>query len=226
MAACLTWVAWAVWVVWAASKPAYSQPSAGLGVNAQATRKEKALDSSGAFFILAAHSHTAAATATGASIGLTGIISSCAASVLRCLRHMTIYSGDMTSHNSPYKSKGGFGRLFNALRYSAQGLGAAVKHEAAFRQELLLVAVLAPLAIWISRTMGEALLLIGTLVLVLIVELINSALEALADTITLEHHPMIGRAKDLGSAAVMLAIVFCTVTWLCIIGAHMLGSTI
>ncbi|HUG58716.1 MAG TPA: diacylglycerol kinase [Candidimonas sp.] len=132
----------------------------------------------------------------------------------------------MTSHNSPYKSKGGFGRLFNALRYSAQGLGAAVKHEAAFRQELLLVAVLAPLAIWISRSMGEALLLIGTLVLVLIVELINSALEALADTITLEHHPMIGRAKDLGSAAVMLAIVFCTVTWLCIIGAHMLGSTI
>lgn len=132
----------------------------------------------------------------------------------------------MTSNHSPYKSKGGFGRLFNALRYSAQGLSAAFRYEAAFRQELLAVAVLAPVAVWISRSLGEMLLLIGPLFFILIVEILNSALEALADTITVDHHPMIGRAKDLGSAAVMLSIVFCTMVWLCIIGAHMFGPEI
>ncbi|NYT58288.1 diacylglycerol kinase [Alcaligenaceae bacterium] len=126
----------------------------------------------------------------------------------------------MTSHDSPYKSKGGFGRLFNALRYSAQGLGAAFRHEAAFRQELMLVAVLAPVAIWLGRSLGEVLMLLGTLVFVLIVELLNSGLEALADTITLEDHPLIGRAKDLGSAAVMLSILFGTVIWLSVIASH------
>ena len=126
----------------------------------------------------------------------------------------------MTSSNSPYKSKGGLGRLFNALRYSAQGFGAAFKHEAAFRQELLLIMVLTPIAVWISRSMGEMLLLVGTMLLVLIVELLNSALEALADSITVEHHPMIGRAKDLGSAAVMLSIILCVLAWLCIIAVH------
>ncbi|NYT64043.1 diacylglycerol kinase [Alcaligenaceae bacterium] len=132
----------------------------------------------------------------------------------------------MTPHHSPYKSKGGLGRLVNALRYSAQGLSAAFKHEAAFRQELFLAAVLIPIAIWASRSTAELLLLLGTLFFVLIVELINSALEALADTITLEHHPLIGRAKDLGSAAVMLSIIFCTVVWLCVLGARLFGSTI
>ncbi len=126
----------------------------------------------------------------------------------------------MTQNNSPYKSKGGLGRVFNATRYSAQGLAAAFKHEAAFRQELLLVVLLLPVAVWISRSIGEMLLLIGALILILIIELVNSALEALADTITVEHHPMIGRAKDLGSAAVMLSIIFCGLVWLCIIGSH------
>lgn len=132
----------------------------------------------------------------------------------------------MTPQQSPYKSKGGLGRLFNALRYSAQGLSAAFRHEAAFRQELFLVVVLTPVAIWIGRSVGEMLLLLGALVFVLIVEILNSALEALADTITLEQHPLIGRAKDLGSAAVMLSIIFCTAVWLCIIGAHIFGSKI
>lgn len=130
----------------------------------------------------------------------------------------------MTSSNSPYKSKGGFRRLFKALRYSAQGFGAAFKHEAAFRQELLLIVVLTPVAIWISRSMGEMLLLVGTMLFVLIIELLNSALEALADSITVEHHPMIGRAKDLGSAAVMLSIALCVLAWLCIIAAHVQAS--
>jgi len=126
----------------------------------------------------------------------------------------------MTQFDSPYKSKGGLGRLYNALRYSAQGLGAAFRHEAAFRQELLLVSVLAPVAIWLGRSLGEVLMLLATLFFVLVVELLNSGLEALADTITLEKHPLIGRAKDLGSAAVMLSILFGAVVWLSVIASH------
>ncbi|NYT79967.1 diacylglycerol kinase [Alcaligenaceae bacterium] len=122
--------------------------------------------------------------------------------------------------HSPYKSKGGFGRLLNALRYSAKGLYAAFRHEAAFRQELLAACVLVPAAIFLARSVVEALLLVGVLVFVLIVELVNSALEALADTITLDHHPLIGRAKDLGSAAVLLAILFATAVWVTMLGAR------
>lgn len=132
----------------------------------------------------------------------------------------------MTSSNSSYKSKGGVGRLFKALRYSVQGFGAAFKHEAAFRQELLLIVLLAPVALWISRSVGEMLLLIGSMLFVLIIEILNSALEALADSITVEHHPMIGRAKDLGSAAVMLSIGLCILVWLCVIGAHTSGGSL
>ena len=122
--------------------------------------------------------------------------------------------------DSPYKSKGGIGRLYNALRYSAQGLGAAFRHEAAFRQELLLVAILAPVAIWLGRGMSEIVMLLATLVFVLVIELLNSGLEALADTITLEDHPLIGRAKDLGSAAVMLSILFGALVWRSVIASH------
>jgi diacylglycerol kinase (ATP) len=132
----------------------------------------------------------------------------------------------MTINHSPYKSKGGLSRLINALRYSAQGLAAAFRHEAAFRQELLLAAVLVPLALWIGRSGGEIALLIGSVVFVLIVELLNSALEALADAITVDHHPLIGRAKDLGSAAVLLALLFSTASWAWIIVSHMLTPEI
>jgi len=114
---------------------------------------------------------------------------------------------------SIYKSKGGLSRLFKALRYSMQGLAAAFRHEAAFRQELLLALVLLPLALWISRSPSEAVLLIGSLVFVLIVELLNSALETVADSVTLEHHPLIGQAKDLGSAAVLLSIILAALIW-------------
>lgn len=122
----------------------------------------------------------------------------------------------MTSDSSPYKSKGGPGRLRNALRYSTKGLAAALRHEAAFRQELLIVIVLIPVAFWLGRSLAEILLLIGPLFLILIVELLNSSIEALADTVTLEHHPMIGRAKDLGSAAVFLTIVLTVLIWACV----------
>ncbi|MCX5590956.1 diacylglycerol kinase [Alcaligenes endophyticus] len=114
---------------------------------------------------------------------------------------------------SPFKSKGGIKRIAGALRYSLQGFWAAFKHEAAFRQELMLAAVLTPCAFWVGRSGLEILILLTTLVFVLIVELLNSAIEALADTITLEHHPLIGRAKDLGSAAVMLSLLFSAAIW-------------
>ena len=118
---------------------------------------------------------------------------------------------------SPYKSKGGPRRVHNALRYSLSGLACAFKHEAAFRQELLLVVVLLPCAFWVAETRLETLVLIGVLMLVLVVELLNSALEAVADAVTLEHHPLIARAKDLGSAAVFLSIVLAATTWIVLI---------
>lgn len=108
-------------------------------------------------------------------------------------------------------------RLFNALRYSAQGLTAALRYEAAFRQEFAIIVVLCPVAVWLGRSLGEIFILIGSMVLVLVVELLNSALEAIADTVTLEHHPFIGRAKDFGSAAVMLTICLSIAAWLAVI---------
>jgi len=121
--------------------------------------------------------------------------------------------------HSSYKSKGGPSRLFAALRYSLQGLRAAFRHEAAFRQELLLVAILAPVAVWLGRTPLEVILLIGSLLFVLVVELLNSALETVADAVTIDDHPLIGRAKDLGSAAVLLALCLAVLVWVAVIWA-------
>lgn len=126
----------------------------------------------------------------------------------------------MNDTHSPYKSKGGLGRLASALRYSLQGLGAAIKHEAAFRQELLAAAVLVPVAFWLGNTLAEQVMLIAAVFFVLIVEVLNSGLEALADAITLDEHPLIGRAKDLGSAAVMLSIILACIIWLTVILSH------
>lgn len=123
----------------------------------------------------------------------------------------------MTSEHSSYKSRGGASRLVNAMRYSIQGLKAALRHEAAFRQELAVFVVLCPVAVWLGRSMSEVLLLIGSMVLVLIVELLNSALEAIADAVTVDHHAGLGRAKDLGSAAVMLTIWLSIAAWLVVI---------
>lgn len=130
------------------------------------------------------------------------------------------FQGLMNDTHSPYKSKGGLARLFNALRYSLQGLGAAFKHEAAFRQELAIAVILVPVAFWLGNTLAEQLLLIGAVFFVLIIEIVNSALEALADAITLEEHPLIGRAKDLGSAAVMMSILLACLVWLAVILGH------
>ena len=116
-------------------------------------------------------------------------------------------------HGSPYKSRGGLRRIWDAGRYSAAGLRAAVRHEAAFRQELLLGVPLVLLAWWLAATPLQALALVAVIVLVWIVELLNSAIEAVADAVSTESHPLLGRAKDLGSAAVMLSIALAIATW-------------
>ncbi|MFA7437295.1 diacylglycerol kinase [Castellaniella sp.] len=111
------------------------------------------------------------------------------------------------------KSTGPVSRIMQAFGFSMQGLGAAWRHEAAFRLEVLLAVVFMPLAIWLGRSTIEQLLLVGSIALMLIIELVNSAIEALADAISTEHHPLLGRAKDLGSAAVLLATVLAAAIW-------------
>ena len=118
---------------------------------------------------------------------------------------------------SPHKGKTGLRRVLNATHYSLAGLAAAARHEDAFRQELILVVLLAPLALWLGDTGVERALLIGSLILVLIVELLNSAVEATVDRISFENHRLAKRAKDIGSAAVMLSLVNAGVVWLLII---------
>ncbi len=107
----------------------------------------------------------------------------------------------------------GFTRLFHAIGYSINGLKAACIHEAAFRQELALCVMLAPLGVWLGDNGVERALLVGSLMLVLIVELINSAIEAAVDRHGTEHHTLSGQAKDLGSAAVMVSILNVIVMW-------------
>lgn len=114
---------------------------------------------------------------------------------------------------SPFKGKTGFTRLINAFRYSLDGFAAAYHHEDAFRQEALLAALLIPLALFLpAPTIGKA-LMIGSVILVLIVELLNSAVEAVVDRVSLERHHLAKRAKDIGSAAVLLALINVVVTW-------------
>lgn len=125
---------------------------------------------------------------------------------------------------SAYKSKGGLLRIIRALRYSLQGLGAAWRHEAAFRQEVLLAVVLIPLGIWLGDNNIERLLLTGSIVLILIAELVNSAIEALADAISNDYHPLLGRAKDIGSAAVLLALIWAGASWISILGPRFLPA--
>lgn len=119
----------------------------------------------------------------------------------------------MSEPVSPYKGKTGLQRVLNAAGYSWAGLSAAYRHEDAFRQEVFLALLLVPLALYLGNTGIERALMIGSLLLVLIVELLNSAVEAAVDRISLEHHQLIKRAKDMGSAAVMIALVNVLVIW-------------
>ena len=114
---------------------------------------------------------------------------------------------------SEFKSKNGLQRILAATGYSVDGFKAAWRHEAAFRQELVGVVILAVVAMALPVSAFQKLVLIAVLILVLIVELVNSAIEAIVDRISLERHPLSKNAKDLGSAAVMLTIVLATATW-------------
>ena len=107
----------------------------------------------------------------------------------------------------------GLGRILRATKFSSQGLAAAWKNEAAFRQELLLIVVLLPVAVWLGQTALERAVLIGCLFVVLIVELINSAIEAAIDRHGDEMHELSGRAKDMGSAAVFVSLLLVAVVW-------------
>lgn len=114
---------------------------------------------------------------------------------------------------SRYKSKPFLARPFIALRVALQGLAAAWRHEIPFRMEVVGFALLLPTGLWMGGTPVERALLVGSLFLVLIVELLNSALEATLDRVSLEEHPLIGRAKDIASAAVGLALANAAVIW-------------
>lgn len=107
----------------------------------------------------------------------------------------------------------GIRRLIRATRFSAQGLAQAWRHEAAFRQEMMLLVVLTPVAVWLGRTPVERAILCVSLLLVIVVELLNSAIEAAIDRHGDEHHELSGRAKDLGSAAVFISLLIVVLAW-------------
>ena len=115
------------------------------------------------------------------------------------------------------EKKTGIERLIKAFFYSLSGLKATFKSEAAFRQEVLLTACLVPVAAWVSETPKELLLLIGSLVLVMVVELLNSAIESVVDRVGMEHHELSGRAKDAASAAVLVSILLAVACWLTVL---------
>lgn len=114
----------------------------------------------------------------------------------------------------PQKQRKGWDRLYYATGYSLAGLRAGWQ-EAAFRQEVALAIVLIPAAFWLGRNWVETSLLVGTVVAVMVVELLNSAIEAVVNRIGPEWHQLSKEAKDMGSAAVLLSLVVCAATWAC-----------
>lgn len=118
---------------------------------------------------------------------------------------------------STFKSRDGFKRIFNAFNYSMQGLGSSLKHEAAFRQELILCLGLLPIAVFYPFSLLAKVMLISSLFLILIVELLNSAIEWTIDYISLESHPFAKRVKDMASAAVFLSLTHAAIIWIMIL---------
>jgi diacylglycerol kinase (ATP) len=116
--------------------------------------------------------------------------------------------------SNPHKGRTGLDRVIRAAGYSMSGLTEAYRGESAFRQEFWVAVVLLPLSFWLGRSWVEVALLAGTVMLVLIVELLNSAIEAAIDRDSFEIHELSKRAKDLGSAAVLLALLLCAGVWL------------
>jgi diacylglycerol kinase (ATP) len=126
----------------------------------------------------------------------------------------------MENQASPRKGKRGLRRIFNAFNYSLEGLGSALKHEYAFRQEVILVAILLPLSLVFKISLVEHLILAASLILVLILELINSAIEAVVDDHSLRDRPLAKRAKDIGSAAVLLGLLNALACWTAILAVN------
>ena len=124
--------------------------------------------------------------------------------------------------DNPHKGNKGITRAFRAAINSWNGLIYAFKEESAFRQELGLSLILIPLAIYLPVTPIEKILLIASVILVMIIELLNSSVEAAIDRISFEVHDLSKRAKDFGSAAVMLALLLCGLTWVIILSEHYL----
>lgn len=124
--------------------------------------------------------------------------------------------------SSPFKGAQGITRLINAFGYSRDGLASAWKHEAAFREEVLLAAVAIPLGLWLGQGGLEKALLVGTVLLVLVVELLNSAVETVVDRVSDEHHELSKRAKDIGSAAVLITLLLTGAVWGLILVPHYL----
>ena len=116
-----------------------------------------------------------------------------------------------------FKGKKGLVRLWNALGYSRDGLVAAWRNEAAFREELLLALVTIPLALFLGQTGVDRALLVGSIILILIVEILNSAVEAVVDKASPEKHELAKRAKDMGSAAVLLSLINAAAIWACVL---------
>ena len=126
---------------------------------------------------------------------------------------MTPALAESARMHNPHKGRTGLARVWFAARHSAAGLAAAWRHESAFRQEMVLALLLLPPALWLGTNWVERGLLIGSLLLVLIVELLNSGIEAVVDRVSLDLHELSKRAKDYGSAAVMLALLLCGGIW-------------
>lgn len=122
----------------------------------------------------------------------------------------------MESSVTFYNEKG-YRRFVNAFLFSFAGFKSAWTHEEAFRQEVVISLVALPLAFWLGKNNIEIVLLIASVVFVLVVELLNSAIETVVDRVSVEHHELSGRAKDIGSAAVMLTIILAIATWLFIL---------
>jgi len=123
--------------------------------------------------------------------------------------------------SNPHKGRTGLDRIIHAAGYSWAGLKAAYTGESAFRQETWLCIIAAPLAFWLAKTWEQAALLLGSLLVVLIVELLNSAIEAVVDRVSFERHELSKRAKDIASAAVLMALVLAAGIWGSAIWQHL-----
>ncbi|AUC07917.1 diacylglycerol kinase [Acinetobacter lwoffii] len=128
----------------------------------------------------------------------------------------------MSSYRSPYKGTSGTQRIFNATRYSLAGFKTAFQNEAAFRQILLINLILIPLSFWMPVSPAEQALMVAVCLLALIIELINSAIEAVVDRISMERHELSKNAKDMGSAAQFVALSLIALTWGIILAGHLI----